>query len=114
MAKALNVLDGAALMLTGGGLLGGALAAIDIFPSPTGVVCAVAVGVGVAASATVRVLRPKIVEDQVERDDLVVEPVFNYPHDSLRIKNAGTDPTDPGVPGTLNWQATQSGIAKTF
>lgn len=112
MAKVLKALDRVALALTGGGLLGGALAAIDILPSPAGVLCAVAIGVGVVACVVVRVLAPAVPE-HVESwfDD---EYRMNFPHDSLRMKNAATDPTDPSVPGTLNWQATQDGVAKPF
>ena len=112
MVKGLKVLDRVALALTGGGLLSGALAAIDILPSPTGVVSSVAIGVGLVACAAVRTLAPAVPE-HVESwfDD---EYRMNFPHDSLRLKNAATDPTDPSVPGTLNWQAMQDAVAKPY
>lgn len=112
MAKVLKVLDGAALALTGGGLLGGALAAIDILPSPSGFVCLTAVVIGVVACVVVRMLAP-VVPEHVESwfDD---ECRMNFPHDSLRLKTPGSDPLDSSVPGTLNWQAQQDSIAKPY
>lgn len=112
MAKVLKALDRVALALTGGGLLGGALAAIDILPSPAGVLCAIAVVAGVVVCIVVRMLAPAVPE-HVESwfDD---EYRMNFPHDSLRLKTPGSDPLDPSVPGTLNWQAQQDSIAKPY
>ena len=112
MVKVLKSLDRVALALTGGGLLGGALAAIDILPSPAGVLCAVAAGVGVAGGFVVRMLAPAVPE-HVEAwfDD---EYRLNFPHDSLRQKNLITDPADPSVPGTYAWRAQNDSIAKPF
>lgn len=112
MTKGLKFLDGVALTLTGVGLIGGALAAIDVLPAPMGVVCAIAIGVGVLVCIVVRMFSPAV-REHVESwfDD---EYRKNVPHDTLRLKNAATDPTDPSVPGTLNWQATQDAVAKPF
>lgn len=112
MAVGLKTLDRVALALTGGGLLGGALSAIDIFPSPVGVLCLVAIGTGLVACGVVRMLAPAVPE-HVESwfDD---EYRMNFAHDSLRLKTPGSDPLDPSVPGTLNWQAQQDSIAKPF
>lgn len=112
MAKALKVLDGSALLLTGGGLLGGAFAAVDILPAPAGVVSVAAVAVGVVACIVVRMLPPPSVE--AEGSWLDHEYPMNFPHDTLRLKNAATDPTDPSVPGTYNWQAQQDTVAKPY
>lgn len=110
MSKALKALDRVALALTGGGLLGGALLFIDVVPAPGGFVCTVAVACGVVACGVVRMLAPDVPE-HVEAwfDD---EFRMNFPHDSLRLKTPGSDPLDPSVPGTLNWQAQQDSIAK--
>ena len=116
MAKALEVLDRVALVLTGGGLLGAGFAAIDILPTPAGMACAAAVAVGGVGCVIVRVLAPVPDRTVVEAQGswLDHEYPMNFPHDTLRLKNAATDPTDPSVPGTLNWQATQDSVAKTF
>lgn len=112
MTKGLKVVDGAALALTGGGLLGGALAAINILPSPTGVMCAAAVGFGVVACAIVRVLAP-VVPEHVESwfDDA---SAAGFHPDPLRIKTPITDPLDSSVPGTITWQTQQDAVAKPY
>lgn len=112
MTKGLKVLDGVALTLTGVGLIGGALAAIDVLPAPMGVVCAVGFGVGVVVCALVRRLAPAStsVEDWEFEDDYRL----SFPHDTLRQKNPITDPADPSVPGTYAWRAQNDSIAKTF
>ena len=112
MTKGLKVLDAVALMLTGVGLIGGGLAAIDVLPAPMGVVCAVGFAMGVVVCALVRKFAPAstLVEHWEFEDDYRL----NFPHDSLRLKTPGSDPLDPSVPGTLNWKAQQDSIAKPY
>ena len=112
MTKALKVFDVAALLLTGGGVLGGVFAAMGVLRSPAGVLCAVAVVVGLVACVVVRALAP-VVPNYVEPsfDD---DSPMNFPHDSLRVKNLVTDPGDPSVPGTYGWRIQKDSIAKTF
>lgn len=112
MTKGLKILDGVALTLTGVGLIGGALAAIDVLPAPMGVLCAVGFGVGVVVCALVRKLAPaSTLDEHWEFED---DYRLNFPHDSLRLKTPASDPLDPSVPGTLNWQAQQDSIAKPY
>ena len=114
MSKALKVLDGVALMLTGGGLLGGALAAIDIVPASAGVICAVAVGAGVFACVIVRQLLPAAPETSHEGDAFDGSMHFVEGADFIRMKTPIRDSLDPTVPGTVNWHAQNDSVAKTF
>lgn len=103
MSKMWTWLDRAALMLTGGGVIGGALAAIDVLPAPSGVVCAMALGVGAISSLAVELYAVCAHEKDVDDLDLDVD-VANWAHpDAFRLKTPITDPLDPTVPGTVNW-----------
>lgn len=112
MTKALNVLDSAALVLTGGGVLGGLLAAIDFVLAPPGLLCAAAVGVGFLCSIVVRKFVPTAARGEGDEVDTAAE--LDFLPDNLRVKTPTTDPFDPSVPGTHNWRVQNDAIAKTF
>ena len=102
MTKLVTWIDRTALALTGVGVIGGALSAIDVLPAPAGVVFAVALGVGVISGLLVktRVRRaPESWAEDVPEIDLSFAP---HP-DPFRMKTPVTDPGDPSVPGTVEW-----------
>lgn len=104
MTKLVTWLDRTALALTGVGVIGGALSAIDVLPAPSGVVYAVALGVGVITGLFVRTRArraPEAWAEDVPEIDLSFAP---HP-DPFRIKTPISDPLDPTVPGTVNWNA---------
>src|SRR4051812_45227236 len=102
MSMLLTWLDRAALTLTGVGVIGGALAAIDVLPSPAGVSCAAAFGAGVLSCVLVKFLTREM--PQVEVEEAAEIDLTFAPHpDPFRIKTVITDPGDPSVPGTVGW-----------
>ena len=103
MTTLLTWLDRAALALTGVGVIGGALSAIDIVPAPLGLVCAAAFGAGVAGCLVVKAFgrEAPVPKDGSGEIDLTFAP---HP-DPFRMKTPATDPLDPTVPGTVNWNA---------
>ena len=88
------------------------MAFIDVLPAPGGLVCAIAVGVGLVACVVVRLFAPDVPEHvKAWFDD---EPRLKFPHDSLRIKDPISDPMDSSVPGTYAWSVQNDTIAKPY